>query len=345
LKNIPYNIAIGNATDVGKLREHNEDYMAHFDTPLGYCILVCDGMGGHAAGEVASQNAVEAIRHFLQNGKITLISTPTSLRNAIEFANFKLRGLVDEKPELKGMGTTCILALIKDADLYVAHAGDSRLYLIRDKKIIQLSKDHSTVQKLIDRGILTEEEALRSEKKHEITKAIGIFEKVGPSVSETPIALLHNDKLLLCSDGLTAHVTNKVINEIINVNPDLQVAAMRLVEIANKGGGSDNITVQIIHYTGKSSKKQKKRGPGKLLIAFLIIILLAAAGIYNYKTAIIRKSDAQSETVPSAEKLSETYNSEDSTSVSDNSIHKKLEDHSATKKDKRIINKRNLILK
>ena len=145
-----YNIVIGNQTNVGKVRSLNEDYMEHFATPLGYCIIVCDGMGGHAAGDVASQNAIEAIKHFLQNGKITKLDTALSIHNAIEFANYKLREMVQQNAALKGMGTTCVLALINNADLYIAHAGDSRIYLIRDKEIKQITKDHSVVQNLID---------------------------------------------------------------------------------------------------------------------------------------------------------------------------------------------------
>ena len=246
----PYHITIGNATDIGRVRERNEDYMAHFDTPLGYCIIVCDGMGGHAAGEVASQNAVDAIRCFLQNGKIIKLDIATTLQNAIEFANYKLREMAQQNPVLKGMGTTCVLALIKNAEMFVAHAGDSRLYLIRDKKIQQITKDHSAVQNLIDLGALTEEEAEQSNKKNLITKAIGIFEKVEPVVTLHPIILSHNDKILLCSDGLTGQVSMQNIMKTINSNNDVQHAALQLIEKANKEEGVDNITVQIIHYTG-----------------------------------------------------------------------------------------------
>jgi PPM family protein phosphatase len=279
-----YHITIGNATDVGKVREHNEDYMAHFSTPLGYCIVICDGMGGHAAGEVASQNAIEAIKHFLQNGKITRIDTPTSLKNAIEFANFKLREMVYQNPALKGMGTTCILALIHNAEMYVAHAGDSRLYLIRNKEIQQISKDHSSVQKLIDAGILTEAEAENSDKKNEITKAIGIFEKVDPTVTKESIPLHNNDKILLCSDGLTAHLNKQEIKNILMANSDVQLAAIQLVEKANTGGGSDNITLQIIQYTGKSSTlRKKKRKLRKYVIVSVLLAILALAGVFCYK--------------------------------------------------------------
>jgi protein phosphatase len=287
LKNVHYHISIGNATDVGKVREHNEDYMAHFNTPLGYCVVICDGMGGHAAGEVASQNAIDSIKHFLQNGKITQVNTTSSLRNAIEFANFKLRELVKEQPSLAGMGTTCVLALIKNAEMFVAHAGDSRLYLIRAKEIKQITKDHSIVQNLVDSGALSEEEAGQSDRKNEITKAIGIFEKVEPTVTEVPIPLLHNDKIVLCSDGLTVHINNQVINEIVNSNTDVQDAAMQLIEKANEGGGSDNVTIQVIDYTGKSSTNRKKRTLRKFLLVLFLLIIAGSAAFFIYKEIIL----------------------------------------------------------
>jgi protein phosphatase len=259
-----YGLIVGNATDVGKVRRYNEDYMAHFGTVYGYCIIVCDGMGGHAAGHVASRAAVDAIRHYLQDGKITRTDTANALINAIEFANFRLREMVAQKPELAGMGTTCVIALIKNDELFVAHAGDSRLYFIRGNDIEQVSRDHSTVQDLIDAGVLTEDEALQSEKRNQITKAIGIFEKVGASVIPQPIKLVYNDKILLCSDGLTTHLSDKEILELINQSEDVQVAASLLMENANHGGGSDNITVQLVHYIRKPASRQESGYLGNL---------------------------------------------------------------------------------
>jgi protein phosphatase len=282
LKIDAYHIIVGNATDVGKVREHNEDYMAHFETPYGYCVIVCDGMGGHAAGDVASQGAVEAIRHYLQDGKITKLDATSSLQNAIEFANYKLREMVQQNPEFAGMGTTCVMVLINKAEMHMAYAGDSRVYLIRDKHIRQLSKDHSTIQHLIDTGILTEQEAKVSEKRNQITKAIGIFEKVGPTVTKVPFMLKYNDRILLCSDGLTGHVESNEILEIINVNSDVQVASMKLIEKANLEGGSDNITVQLIHYAGSSSTIRTHRPIKKIIRAVVIILIIVAIGFATY---------------------------------------------------------------
>jgi hypothetical protein len=138
------------------------------------------------------------------------------------------------------------------------------------------------VQGLIDTGALTEEEAEQSDKKNQITKAIGIFEKAEPTVTESAIPLMKNDTILLCSDGLTGHVNKQTIYEIVNVNDDVQLAAMELIEKANKEGGTDNITVQIIHYTGKSAVTKKKRPLKKYVSISVLLILLIIAGVFGY---------------------------------------------------------------
>lgn len=281
--NIPgYHIAIGNATDTGKVREQNEDYMSHFDTSLGYCIIVCDGMGGHAAGDVASQNAVTAIRQFLQDPQNGDSPIPGALRNAIEFANFRLRELVSRDPSLKGMGTTCVLALIRKGLLYMAHAGDSRIYLVRNGNTEQLTKDHSSVQKLIDMGILTEAEAELSDKRNQISKAIGIFDKADPTVTDTPVPLHEHDTVLLCTDGLTGHVGKNQIGQTVQAEKDVQQAALQLIALANEGGGSDNITVQVISYTGKTAVVKRKGRRRKRVIVLLLFLILVALGFIGY---------------------------------------------------------------
>lgn len=274
-------LVIGNATDVGRVRERNEDYLAHFHTPVGYCIIVCDGVGGHAGGEVASQNCILMVKHFLQDEKNTSKDAPLILKNAIEFANFKLRELVSKDIQLKGMGTTLVLVLIRDGNMYVAHAGDSRAYLIRKNKIKVLTKDHSAVQDLVDSGALSEEEAEISDKKNQITKAIGFFEKVNPTITATPIILQGNDKVLLCSDGLTGHLTNVEINRVVKKHTNIQEATLQLVKSANEKGGGDNITVQLVKFTGKSTRT--KRYYVKLLIAFVTSILVVSALYFFYQ--------------------------------------------------------------
>lgn len=245
-----YNILIGNATDKGKVRQHNEDSMSHFDTALGYCMIVCDGMGGHAAGDIASQKTIQFIKEYLQSPKITFGEIAHSIIHAMEYANYHLREMVVGQPQLRGMGTTCVLAIIHDGQFYVGHVGDSRIYLIQNRKIKQLTKDHSTIQEMIDKNLLTEDEAKFSEKRNEITKAIGIFNSIAPTVIDESIKLNRNDQIVLCTDGLTAHVNNELINETINNSEDVQLATDKLIELANQNGGTDNITVQIAKYKG-----------------------------------------------------------------------------------------------
>jgi len=284
-----YHITIGNATDVGKVRVHNEDYMAHFDTGIGYCVIVCDGMGGHAAGEVASQNSIISIQQFLQDPKNEDPDIPLVLKNAIEFANYQLKEMVNSNQELKGMGTTCVLALIKDDLLYTAHVGDSRIYLIRNASIKQITKDHSPVQNLVDNGVLTEEEAQLSDKKNEILKAIGVFDKADPTVTETPIEILENDKILLCSDGLTAHVSKELILEIVQSGDDIQKISLKLTEQANEAGGSDNITVQLIHYSGKPGSTKRRSSFRKALVVFIFLLIAGSFSFLIYKNNYLGK--------------------------------------------------------
>ena len=245
-----YHIEIGNATHIGQIRKQNEDYLAHFETPLGYCVIVCDGMGGHPGGEIAAQTASTAIQKYLQDSQNCTSTVSDTLINAFEFANFQLKELIKHNAALNGMGTTCALALIQRGLLYTAHAGDSRIYLIREKKMGQITKDHSSVQQLVDEGILTKDQAENNINKNQILKAIGIFEMVSPSVSEEPLLLLKDDKLLVCTDGLTNNVNEELIAETIFSIKDVQSSSLALIDLANKNGGYDNITVQVIHYRG-----------------------------------------------------------------------------------------------
>jgi protein phosphatase len=296
-----YHITIGNSTDTGKIREQNEDYMSHFTSPMGYCIVVCDGMGGHAAGQVASQNAVNSIRQFLQDPYNEIQDIPLALKNAFEFANYQLKDMVSQNPSLKGMGTTCVLALITGKQLYTAHAGDSRIYLVRKGTIKQLTKDHSSVQRLIDTGILTEAEAELSDKKNEILKAIGIFDKVEATITTAPLTLHEHDKLVLCSDGLTGHVSNETINSVVQSISDVQEAALQLTTLANEGGGNDNITVQLIHYTGKEETRKRK-----FLVMKIAAILIFVA--FGFSFWMYRKNYSNSTiTIPMNDSLRKNF--------------------------------------
>jgi len=257
-------------TDVGRTREHNEDsYIVvnlsegeplRFDRlveqpadPTATLFMVADGMGGAAAGEVASATAVDVVlRHLREKFSGNRVVTPdelaAELTQAAEKANWSIFQQAVNKPELRGMGTTAtIAALLKDT-LYLAQVGDSRAYLIRDGVATQITKDQSLMQKLIEAGELTEEEALLSERRNIILQALGPEATVKVDVTVQP--LRRNDVLLLCSDGLSGLVRPDDMARIVGEELDLSVACDRLIATANDQGGPDNITVVAARFEG-----------------------------------------------------------------------------------------------
>jgi len=245
---------VGAKSDVGLKRAHNEDsYCA--DPRLGLYV-VCDGMGGRNAGEVASSLAVEVIQRHLREAEadatLALLgqfdpkfSVRTNrLASALRLANQVVHGAAGSQPDRKGMGTTVVAALLTGHVLSVAHIGDSRLYLIRGEDIQPLTEDHSLVAEQVRRGILTEEEAERSSQKNIVTRALGIEESVAVDLDELPLQA--GDWLLLCSDGLTRGVKAAEIAAVLRAEPAPQAAAERLVELANAAGGEDNTTVLLV---------------------------------------------------------------------------------------------------
>lgn len=267
-------IIIGNCSDVGKVRQVNEDYFASFHGRFGSLTLVCDGMGGHKGGELASRIAVEAIRNYF-DGIREDADPKKELLESLKSANSAILQESGENPDLEGMGSTVVLLLIKGDQAYCAHIGDSRIYLIRDGKIHQITKDHSLVQQLIDANIISPEEAKNHPKKNVITKSLGIDEQTLPDITE-PIALFRGDRFVLCTDGLTGMVQdNEIMQEA--AGKEVQQACRNLVELANKRGGKDNITVQILEIR-KGKKLPKRLSPWKkTAIAIAAIIALGSA--------------------------------------------------------------------
>ncbi len=230
----------------GQVRENNEDYFLSSDTVNGYVFVVCDGVGGGNAGEVASEIAAKNIISFLSEkwGKKPF----DLLNNALENANSEILRQAQLNSSLRGMGTTITAVLIRDEKFYYAHAGDSRIYFSTAKKYFRLTKDHSFVQNLIDKGDLTEAEAELHPKKNQITKAAGIFAKLNPVVSKEGIIPEHGNFLILCSDGLYSEIPEKEIFEIIKTNEAENNIAEILTKVALDNGGNDNITVQVIRF-------------------------------------------------------------------------------------------------
>jgi PPM family protein phosphatase len=254
-------ISVSALTDIGLLRSRNEDSFSVTDlttgeaefeadaTPhklgeRGALLVVADGMGGAVAGKLASEMTVAALRDALIHDSSTL-SLSVRLAHATETANHQVYEFATQNPELKGMGTTLTAVLVQNNSAYISQVGDSRAYLIRDEKIHQLTKDQTLVQRLLDDGRITPEEALNYSK-HVILQAIGPNPTVDYALGA--IELQHNDCLLLCSDGLSGNVNSDELLDAVHKSPTLADACNLLVDLANERGGDDNITVVIAKF-------------------------------------------------------------------------------------------------
>lgn len=233
-------------TDRGRVRTDNQDaYFAGKITDGSVFAVVCDGMGGANAGNVASELAVRHISEYVirsYRDGMDMTDTEKTLKNAIVSANISLYDKAVNNAELAGMGTTAVAAFVKDGTAVIAHVGDSRIYLVNGE-IKQLTRDHSVVQSLIESGKITPEDAKVHPRKNVITRALGAEENV--AVDSDCINLSDGDTLLLCSDGLTNFLDDKDILTVFQ-NNDISAVAERLVEEANKNGGGDNITVVTV---------------------------------------------------------------------------------------------------
>lgn len=237
-------VTAASATDVGRVREANEDALWTGDSVFA----VADGMGGHAAGEVASATALEPVAGL--DGKV--FPDARAARDALATAVSKANAAVVEKaegdPAFAGMGTTLTAAMFEGKRLHVAHVGDSRAYLLRNGELSQLTTDHTLVQHLIDEGELTPEEAAEHPHRSVITRAIGVGEEV--EVDSLTIHLAPDDQLLLCSDGLTGVVGDADIARWLLREDEHEAAVRKLVDAANAAGGPDNITIVLLRFTG-----------------------------------------------------------------------------------------------
>lgn len=233
-------------TDRGRVRTDNQDaYFAGKITDGSVFAVVCDGMGGANAGNVASELAVRHISEYVirsYRDGMDMTDTEKTLKNAIVSANISLYDKAVNNAELTGMGTTAVAAFVKDGTAVIAHVGDSRIYLVNGE-IKQLTRDHSVVQSLIESGKITPEDAKVHPRKNVITRALGAEENV--AVDSDCLNLSNGDTLLLCSDGLTNFLDDKDILKVFQ-NNDISAVAERLVEEANENGGGDNITVVTV---------------------------------------------------------------------------------------------------
>lgn len=233
-------------TDVGRVRQENQDDYRAGELPGGAVwALVCDGMGGAKGGREASQGACNVIENFFQEqyAQCGAGQEEPFLKKALLYANRFVFQKAAHEEALAGMGTTAVCALVRSGNVYLCHAGDSRAYLIRDGKLTQLTHDHSYVQELVDCGIITEEEAEHHPQKNIITKALGVDYRLEPEF--TAAKLKREDRLLLCTDGLTNMVPVEEMEELLAQGAFYDLPD-RLIEAANAHGGSDNITALLL---------------------------------------------------------------------------------------------------
>ena len=233
-------------TDVGRVRQENQDDYRAGELPGGAVwALVCDGMGGAKGGREASQGACNVIENFFQEqyAQCGAGQEEPFLKKALLYANRFVFQKAAHEEALAGMGTTAVCALVRSGNVYLCHAGDSRAYLIRDGKLTQLTHDHSYVQELVDCGTITEEEAEHHPQKNIITKALGVDYRLEPEV--TAAKLKREDRLLLCTDGLTNMVPVEEMEELLAQGTFYDLPD-RLIEAANAHGGSDNITALLL---------------------------------------------------------------------------------------------------
>jgi protein phosphatase len=239
---------IGCASDKGLLRPNNEDSFL-VDEALGL-FAVADGLGAHRAGQVASKMAVEAAAEYLRSRAEQLEGREAVRRALLEAffaAHEQVRGGAAKHRDLRGMGTTLVLALVRGGVLYVSHVGDSRAYLIDGEGIRQLTADHSVAAQLARAGRLSPEEAATHELRHLLTQAVGSSPQIFPDLTE--LELKGGEKILLCSDGLTNVVADGEILEAVQRHEgDPQAACGDLVRLALERGGPDNVTVVLLEY-------------------------------------------------------------------------------------------------
>ena len=233
-------------TDVGRVRQENQDDYRAGELPGGAVwALVCDGMGGAKGGREASQGACNVIENFFQEqyAQCGAGQEEPFLKKALLYANRFVFQKAAHEEALAGMGTTAVCALVRSGNVYLCHAGDSRAYLIRDGRLTQLTHDHSYVQELVDCGTITEEEAEHHPQKNIITKALGVDYRLEPEF--TAAKLKREDRLLLCTDGLTNMVPVEEMEELLAQGAFYDLPD-RLIEAANAHGGSDNITALLL---------------------------------------------------------------------------------------------------
>lgn len=238
-------LEVAGKTDLGCVRANNEDNFG-YDSRYGI-FVVCDGMGGQAAGEVASKMGVDILLDYFRN-----LGSPASgqtLASAIQLANSSIFKAGQEQNGRNGMGSTIVAALVRGNSLAIGHVGDSRIYMVRQGTIQQLTQDHSLVMEQVRRGYITLDQAQKSEMQNIILRALGSEEAVEADIED--LVAMPDDVLLMTSDGLTRHVQDEEILEIVQGSSNLEQACGALVRTARERGGDDNITCLLVRIVSR----------------------------------------------------------------------------------------------
>ncbi len=238
-------------TDIGKERKMNQDYYrASGDVPPLF--ILCDGMGGHLSGDIASRSAAESAETFIRMQSILDLSESKAariLKNAVSYANKIVYSRAQTTEDFSGMGTTMDICLVDFDMLYIAHVGDSRVYLFRGGELSQLTRDHSLVEEMVESGMISKSEAENHPNKNVITRAIGTNFSVENDFISLPMQ--NDDMILMCSDGLSNMLSETEIKNLLISDVNLEHVAENLINRANENGGRDNITAIVFKKTKK----------------------------------------------------------------------------------------------
>jgi serine/threonine protein phosphatase PrpC len=281
-------LRVGARTDVGRVREGNEDGFVASE-PL---FAVADGMGGHQGGEVASKVALETLQKAADG--------TADLAEVVQEANRAVFTRASQDPALLGMGTTLTAVLVEEHRLHLAHVGDSRMYLARDGRLERITRDHTVVEEMVEQGRLTPEEAAIHPQRSIVTRALGVEEDI--QVDELDLDVRPGDRVLLCSDGLTGMVDEGEILRLLTEHRDAQAATDALVDAANRAGGQDNITAVILDVVGDDTgtapqaavtatvERPRARKPsgrrrrwGRVVASVAVVLILVGGALFVLK--------------------------------------------------------------
>jgi protein phosphatase len=283
---------------VGNVRQAQEDsHDIALQTPNGDVFVVCDGMGGHVGGAKASSLAVESILTRLNAERYD--DPQMALNDALQFANMQILGFAAENPEYQGMGTTACIVLVQEDKAYIAHVGDSRIYLYlgKEKELHRITKDHSYVQTLVDAGQITDEEAEHHPNKNRILKALGVTPDLQPSFGT--VKPKNGDIFLICTDGLCGMIPDSTIERVLKQKNSLEERGEMLIQLAMQGetvqpGGQDNCTLELIpidnsrckesEYTSYNpykaeGEKVKKSSMKIIMVVAIMVAVISALGV------------------------------------------------------------------